>query len=140
MGDYVIKRYLSAPIFVERCVNEMGSIADKKDSDYSSIAIICNSEFAQELFKYFITMDFDGYTFDFGYLDFDYEYDKEYAITITNDGLVSIDKVYDENGFMEVFDEDLIYIHEYCSSVVKLYQEKYRGKDIVIDFSIENEL
>jgi hypothetical protein len=139
MDKYNIKRYYSPSFFVESCVNEMARIADDKDSEFASIAIICNEELVQELFKYFIFMDFDGFTFDMGYIDFEHDYeDGDYAICITNDGFVSIDKTHFDDGKPKIFGEDLVYIHEYSKQSLKKFQEDWHKDGTVIAFSLGN--
>jgi hypothetical protein len=135
VSDYVSRIFYNAPSFVEITVNELGTIASDKDSYDSSIAVICKEDEAQELFKLFSNYDIEGYSFDFGHLDFDPDnYDKEYAILIYEDGLLCIEKVYDDYGEIKIYTDDVVYIHESCNSKVKLYEEIYNTN--VMSFGI----
>lgn len=135
MSNYVPRIFYDKTSFVNITVNELGTIASDKDSYSASIAIICKEDEAQELFKLFSTYDMDGFSFDFGHLDFDPDnYNKEYAILIYEDGLLCIEKVYDDYGYIKIYTDDLIYIHEKCNSKIKLYQEKYNTN--VMSFGI----
>lgn len=121
MSDYVSKIHYDIPSFVAHCIDRLASLAFENATEYSSISIICKDDICHDLLKYFAMYDEDGYSLDFGRLNYDPDnYEKEYAISIFNDGLLTIDKVYNENGVIQIFREDIVYVYEKANSLIEI--------------------
>ena len=88
-----IKDYCCINCFVDKLLND---VLDYSDKDYYSIGIIANGELTEKLFRLLASIqdENDEFLFDFTWVDFSCEYDKEYLITITNDLKLCLEQAY----------------------------------------------
>jgi hypothetical protein len=139
MINYDIEEYCCEHCLAGNVINAMFELQDIKDGDYTSVAIFCKEDLAEKLLKLFVGIEVNGFEFDVEYLNFDKaDYDKEYAVIIDTDGILSVDKVYFEDGKLQTFGEDLVFISDECCSKVFINQCDF-DEDAVFAFSIDEQ-
>jgi hypothetical protein len=136
---YDIEEFCCEDCFADSLIEAMFDVSKLKDDDYSSVCVICKEDLAEKLLKIFANIEVDGFDFNIEYLNFDKaDYDKEYAVIIDTDGSLSVDKVYFDDGELQTFGEDLVFISDECNSKVLINQVSF-DEDAVHTFSFEDE-
>jgi len=113
-------------------------VSELKGDDYSSACILCKEDLAEKLLKIFSNIEVNGFEFDIEYINFDKtDYDGEYAVMIDTDGSLSVDKAYFDDGELQTFGEDLVFISDECNSKLFINQISF-NEDAVHSFSLED--
>jgi len=100
-----VKDFCCPDCFVDKLIND---VLDHSDKDFYDVCIVANGELAEKLFRILASIqdENDEFLFDFTWVDFSYEYDKEYLITITSDLKLCLEQAYYENenntGYLSV--------------------------------------
>ena len=140
MINYDIEEFCCPTCLAMNAINAMLETQELSNDDYSSVAILCKEDLAEELLKLFCNIEINGFEFNIEYINFDkIDYDKEYAVTIDTDGTLCVEKAYFDDGEMMIFGEDLIFVSDECNCKLFINQADF-CEDNVIAFSInENE-
>lgn len=126
MINYDIEQYCCEGCFITSTIETMLEIRELKESNYSSVTIMCKTELCEMLIKLLGSVEINGFGLDFLSINFDkYDYEEgEYAITIFSDGQIAVDKSYYDSGELQPFEADVVYISDECSSKVLIHQSK----------------
>ena len=109
-----VKDFCCADHFVDKLIND---VLDHNDKDFYDISIVANGELAEKLFRILASIqdENDDFLFDFTWVDFSYEYDKEYLITITNDLKLCLERAYykkdNDEGYLYT-ESDKIFVYQ----------------------------
>jgi hypothetical protein len=137
--NYDIEEYCCEHCLAGNVINAMFEMQDLKDGDYSSATIICKEDLAEKLLKLLCGIEVNGFGFDIEYINFDKaDYDKEYAVIIDTEGSLSVDKAYFDDGELQTFGEDLVFISDECNCKLFINQSEY-DEDVVHAFSIADD-
>jgi len=135
MINYDIEEFCCEHCLLSNVLEAMFEIQSMNDGKYTSVAIMCNEDLTEKLIKLFGNTTLNDFEFDFTFLDFDkIDYGSEYVIIVNTEGEVSVDKAYYDDGELQTFDEDLIFISDECSS--RLFINQVGFNDNIISFGI----
>jgi len=132
--NYEIEEFCCESCLAGNIINAMYEISYLKGDKYSSATILCKEDLAEKLLNVFTgEFDFDIECIDFSKVD----YDKEYGVTVDTDGILSINKAYFDDGELQTFGEDLIFISDEVNSKLFINQISF-DEDAVHSFSLDD--
>ena len=109
-----VKDFCCLDCFVDKLIND---VLDHNDKDFYDISIVANGELTEKLFRLLASTqdENDEFLFDFTWVDFSCEYDKEYLITITNDLKLCLEQAYykkeNDEGYLYT-ESDKIFVYQ----------------------------
>jgi len=109
-----VKDFCCLDCFVDKLIND---VLDHNDKDFYDISIVANGELTEKLFRLLASIqdENDEFLFDFTWVDFSCEYDKEYLITITNDLKLCLEQAYykkeNDEGYLYT-ESDKIFVYQ----------------------------
>jgi hypothetical protein len=132
--NYEIEEFCCERCLAGNVINAIYEMSELKGDEYSSATIICKEDLTEKLLNVFIS----EFNFDVEFINFDRaDYNKEYGVTIDTDGILSIDKAYFDDGELQTFGEDLIFISDECNSKLFINQVSF-DEDAVTSYSLLN--
>jgi len=139
MANYEIEEFCCEDCLADNVINAMFCVSELKGDDYSSACILCKEDLAEKLLKIFSNTEVNGFEFNIEYINFDKtDYDCEYAVMIDTDGSLSVDKAYFEDGELQTFGEDLVFISDECNSKLFINQISF-DEDAVHTFTFKDD-
>lgn len=133
MSVYDVQRYKNYTTLVDKTIDTLAFLSEFNQDRHTAVGIICKSAMAEIVFRFFSKYVYEGLYFDYGFVEFDLEYKHEYMISITNQGFLHMEKLFDDNVLL-IKDMDIVFVSDKCNS--KILSRYLSYKNNIYCFSI----